>query len=396
VKKRHIVYAVIFTFLLVSCYDTEPDPAPVPIDNMAGQPKSKVRWGTLTAKIPNNIGNAITGNPKTTRTITWQSTISSGEVIIGETHYPSTSTKSGNYYFHRVNITGLEPGNAYRYIAGSSGAYSPVYSFKTENADNSSGFYILHITDPQIGATGITGDAEVWKRVIESAVHECPAAAFIVNTGDITENATETTIPFYYDYAQETIANYAFVYSMGNNDSTEWYNKYFYTPDTNGSGGILYSFDYGNVHFVNFDSNVTLDTAQMTWLENDLKNTTKKWKVAMTHDADYGRSGSNTAITKLLDTYNVDLVLAGHNHFYGRTKPINTAGNPKTNGTVWSIPNTAGTKFNETAGKSYLAVDAQPNLPMFSVLRFTETNIYLNAYTVSSTGTAALYDSYTR
>jgi len=32
---------------------------------------------------------------------------------------------------------------------------------------------------------------------------------------------------------------------------------------------------------------------------------------------------------------------------------------------------------------------------MFSEIRFTETNIYLNAYTVDKTGTAALFDTYT-
>jgi predicted phosphodiesterase len=219
-----------------------------------------------------------------------------------------------------------------------------------------------------------------------------PDAAFIVNTGDIVENINEAAIPFYFDYAREITANYAFVYSMGNNDSVNWYNKYFYTPKNGNS--TLYSFDYGNAHFINIDSNNTLTTAQLTWLENDLKNTVKKWKVVMTHQADYGRSGNNTAITKLLDKYNVDLVMAGHNHFYARSKPINTEGKEKQNGTVWIIPNTAGTKFNPVSGQSYLAVDKQPNMPMFTEFRFTETNIELKSYIVYENGTVTLFDSY--
>jgi predicted phosphodiesterase len=266
-----------------------------------------------------------------------------------------------------------------------------VYSFTTEGTNNSSGFSVLHITDPQIE---ISAQATVWKRVIETAVNKYPDAAFVVNTGDIVEDNLETLIPFYFDFAQKTIANYAFIYSMGNNDEEAWYNKYFYTPN-NGFGGVLYSFEYGNTYFVNVDSNITLTSTQLNWLDNNLANTSKKWKVAMTHRADYGRSGRDTAITKLFDKHNVDLVLAGHNHFYARSKPINTAGNEKKNGTVWTIPNTAGTKFNSVSGQSHLAVDRQPNLPMFSKITFTETNIYLTAYTVNNSGVAIELDSYT-
>ena len=364
---------------------------------LAGPAKAQELWGTLVSNYPNNLGNTFTSNPKTTRTITWQSTLNSGEVIIGGNHYTAATTSRGGYYFHRVDVSGLTAGETYSYIAGSAapdGAdyYSPVYSFKTENSSGS--FTILHITDPQIGEGNNRDDAAVWKRVIEAARKKCPEAAFAVNTGDIVNNARETSIPFYFDYAQETIAELAFVYSMGNNDSADWYNRYFFTP-ANSGGGILYSFDYGNAHFVNIDSNITLTAAQLSWLENDLRNSTQKWKVAMTHKGDYGRSGKNTALTRFFDQYNVDLVLIGHNHFYARSKPINAAGKEKPNGTVWTMPNAAGTKFNAKANQNYLARDEQPNLPMFSEIKFTETNIFLNSYTVDRTGTATLFDTYT-
>jgi predicted phosphodiesterase len=389
-----VISVMLAGLMLAGCPTSNKENKDQSIDDLAGNPKAQVLWGTRTGIIPNNIGNTFTADPKTTRTITWQSKLNKGEVVIDKTHYPSTSTLNNGWYFHRVDITSLASGETYRYIAGSADAYSPVYSFTTEGAYLSGGFSVLHVTDPQIGTGTNTGDATVWKRVIEIAVKNYPDIAFAVNTGDIVENAVENTIPFYFDYAQKTLANYAFVYSMGNNDATAWYNRHFYTPN-NGNDGILYSFDYGNAHFVNVDSNVNLTTGQRTWLENDLRTTTKKWKVVMTHEADYGRSGSNTALTKLFDQYNVDLVMAGHNHFYGRTKPIDTSGNNKQNGTVWSIPNTAGTKFNSTSGQSYLAVDKQPNLQMFSIFKFTETNIHLSAYTVNTSGTVTLFDTYT-
>jgi len=236
-------------------------------------------------------------------------------------------------------------------------------------------------------------DADIWRRVIESAIDKFPNTAFVVNTGDVAEDSKTEVIPFYFDYAQEILANYPFMYSLGNNDLVNWYNVYFYTPNYR-QADALYYFNYGNAIFINIDSNITFTSSQLTWLENILKNTKQKWKVAITHQADYGRRARNTEITKLFDQYNLDLVMAGHNHFYARSIPINTEGNAKLNGTVWTIPNTVSTKFNSVSGQSFLAMDRQPNLPMFSVFKFTNNNIFLEAYTVNGNGNAELYDSY--
>jgi len=92
------------------------------------------------------------------------------------------------------------------------------------------------------------------------------------------------------------LANNAFFYSLGNNDLPEWYNRYFFTP-VSSLQSTVYSFDYGNTLFISIDSNITLESDHLNWLENKLKNTDKKWKVAMTHQADYGRSSNNTALT---------------------------------------------------------------------------------------------------
>ena len=392
--KKYAGFAVLtlfFVLLVISSPDNSFSPLnPSGINNLPGRRKAQALWGKLVPDIPNNIGNSFTSDPKTTRTISWQSTLNEGEVIIGGRHYASKTASGGAYYFHRVDISGLTPGESYSYIAGYGSHYSPVYSFKTESSSGE--FTILHITDPQLGEVNVTNEAEVWMRVIESARRECPEAAFAVNTGDIVSNAKEAYIPYYFDYAQNVIAETAFIYSLGNNDSPAWYSKYFYTPDN--GGGLFYSFDYGNAHFISVDSNVKISSSHLNWLENDLKKCTRKWKVVMTHQGDYGRSGKNTALARLFDLYNVDLVLMGHNHFYARSKPIDSAGKEKNNGTVWTLPNTAGVKFNSRANQGYLAVSDQPDMQMFSKLRFTDSNIYLSSYTVDRNGNAKLHDSY--
>ena len=82
-------------------------------------------------------------------------------------------------------------------------------------------------------------------------------------------------------------------------------------------------------------------------------------------------------------------------NFFNSSNAIDTAGNEKPDKTVWTIPNTAGNKFNPvTPGRDYLVIDEQPELPMFSVLKFTGTNIHLKAYTVDDVGKVKEFDSY--
>jgi predicted phosphodiesterase len=412
-RNRFLYLTAIGLILPASCSVTDNKTKELIDVLQPGRPKRESQWGTLTDNIPNNIGNTFTSDPKTTRTITWQSTINSGEVIVGNILYPAASVPNddNSYYFHRVDIAGLEPGKTYRFIAGVLDKYSPLYTFKTEDSNSSNDFSVIHITDPQIGtADKNKTDAEAWKQVIETAIAKFPDAAFVVDTGDVVDNIKETRIPFYFDYAQEILAKYAFVYSLGNNDSLDWYDRYFYITGNRNKddSGVLYSFDYGNTHFISInvkfgssdddvDSDVPLSDGQMTWLKNDLKNTSKKWKVVMTHKPEFGRKSkgdAKTEVTKLFDQYNVNLVIAGHYHFYARSKPIDWAGDDKKNGTVWTIPNAAGTKFNGVSGRTYLARDEQPELPMFSIIRFTDTNIELKAYTVDSNGNAVEFDSY--
>jgi hypothetical protein len=241
---------------------------------------------------------------------------------------------------------------------------------------------------------------------------------------------------------------------LGNNDWSSWHNRHFATPDSFGNNHCAvcgvndlvfcncpgnYSFVYENTRFISVNSNSiqnfnligciesacvaqiqcspTCSDRTPQWLETQLINNTSQWTVIMIHDSPYLRhppysdSSDHTPTHKqarqklanLLDKYNVDLVLGGHNHFYGRTRPINRNGQDKTNGTVYITPNTAGKKFNlPPATQPYFApmnigtgfANRQPTKQMFTTIRFTATNIRIEAYTVELDGTSTLYDWY--
>jgi len=92
VMGRALVLTAICLAILASCPGAKIDNEDL-IDTLKGQPKDANSWGDPPpSEIPNNIGNTFTGDPKNTRTITWQSTKNTGEVIIGNTRYPSTAT----------------------------------------------------------------------------------------------------------------------------------------------------------------------------------------------------------------------------------------------------------------------------------------------------------------
>jgi hypothetical protein len=105
------------------------------------------------------------------------------------------------------------------------------------------------------------------------------------------------------------------------------------------SGGeMMYSFDYGNVHFVSLNSElgswILSNTTPLTqWLTADLMTTTQPWKIVYFHQPPHSKGSHDTDnfwevnsaamrmnIMPIVEQYGVDLVLCGHSHVYERSK----------------------------------------------------------------------------
>ncbi len=90
-----------------------------------------------------------------------------------------------------------------------------------------------------------------------------------------------------------------------------------------------YSQRVGNALVIILDSNVPDDPDQLAWLEAELAGSRDRWIIAAMHHPPYsaGSHGSSRSVreafTPLFERYGVDLVLAGHDHDYQRSKPIN-------------------------------------------------------------------------
>ena len=118
-------------------------------------------------------------------------------------------------------------------------------------------------------------------------------------------------------------AKVEFYSSLGNHDDP---NQRMYKP-FNMNGERYYTFKKGNVRFFALDSNY-FDRDQAAWLEKALAESKDDWKICFFHHPLYssgGRHGSELDLRKqlepLLIKYGVQVVFAGHEHFYERIKP---------------------------------------------------------------------------
>ncbi len=351
-------------------------------------------------------------------------------------HQNTDPAKAISYYenmlFYKVGLSGLKPGTTYSYRVGdkTDNLWSDVYTFKTE-PENMDSFSMIAVTDSHVS------DAPVYSKfftdALTAALTEAPDAAFIANTGDLINNygMDDNEWDDYYYSMKGFAEKLPTVAVVGNHETralgTKYYNLRFMNPQ-NGAGlakdfdystvdkhqkaiieeldNTVYSFDYGNAHFVVLNSGTDYsDTEkimalQTEWLKNDLANTDKKWKVVMIHVPVYVNSGDTThSIYEILDEYGVDLVLEGHTHHYVRSKPMkndtpytgeyDVSSISSANGTIYTILGHAGIKpasgSAQTADWIDVATVTESRNPSYNILTFDNEKISFLAKALDGT-----------
>jgi 3',5'-cyclic AMP phosphodiesterase CpdA len=114
-----------------------------------------------------------------------------------------------------------------------------------------------------------------------------------------------------------------FYAALGNHDES---NQRFY-EFFNMEGQEFYRFKKGNASFYALNSNY-MDKKQVDWLNEKLAADTAPWKIAFFHHPPYSSGaahGSDTKLREIIEPiflkYRVNVVFAGHEHFYERIKP---------------------------------------------------------------------------
>ena len=216
-------------------------------------------------------------------------------------------------------------------------APNAVYCYAVRDA----GGELLERTGFRTGAVhGTTGTTEIlrfaalgdlgWRTSDQAAVYhqlaQVPIDA-VVLTGDIAypDGTTDQLDENFFAIYHEMLGHVPFVVASGNHDLRTRDGMPLF-----GAFGMDYGYfarDVGPVHFVVLDS--TNPSARQTeWLDEDLATNQLPWVVVAMHHPPYssGHHGNNAEVQQVLEPilrkYRVPLVLAGHEHNYERTHPI--------------------------------------------------------------------------
>ena len=251
---------------------------------------------------------------------------------------------------HEIQLTGLAADTRY------------YYAIIDDNENILAGNDSAHsfITSPEKGSTKAT---RVWV-IGDSGTANADATnvynAYLANTGSqytnlwlmLGDNAYNDGTDGQYQNAvfnmyPELLRQTPVWPTLGNHDGhsadsasqTGPYYDIFTLPKNAEAGGVAsgteayYSFDHANIHFIcleSYETDRSVGGAMLTWLENDLQNTTQDWVIAFWHHPPYTKGSHNSDTESqliqmrenalpILESYGVDLVLSGHSHSYERS-----------------------------------------------------------------------------
>ncbi len=270
------------------------------------------------------------------------------------------------YYSNTVTASSLRQNTIYYYQYFVDGKWSKTKKYTTQNPDN---FTILYVGDPQIGAsvgqiasdTGLVLTADQacerdsfnWNNTLEQANKAFPRLSFILSAGDQI-NETEKNRTQEQDALQEMqysgflsprlMTSLPVATTIGNHDSTTSnYQNHFNNPNaqarsaTSSPAGTDYYFTYGKILFVFLDTNnMNCKEHEKTLQKAISENPKIKWRIVTFHQDIYGSGMAHSAtdgmllrtqLTPLMDKYDIDVVLQGHDHTFSRSYQITGDGN---------------------------------------------------------------------
>jgi hypothetical protein len=149
---------------------------------------------------------------------------------------------------------------------------------------------------------------------------------FVLMMGDNLyggETANDYKAKFADVYKPLLDAKVKFYATLGNHDDS---NQRFY-DHFNMNGNEYYNFKKDKVAFYSLNSNY-MEQKQVKWIEDELSKDDSEWKIVFFHHPPYSsgkKHGSNEQLREVIEPilvkHGVDVVFAGHEHFYERIKP---------------------------------------------------------------------------
>ncbi len=310
----------------------------------------------IPSKDPDRIILTFHGDPATSRAVTWRtdSTVTQSVAQIAIATKNSRFTESaatvnasleefdlGEYkannslivHYHSAVFEDLTPNTLYAYRVGDGDQHwSEWIQFRTAKSGYARTQFV-YFGDAQNDVL------EHWSRVIRMAYQTAPDASFVIHAGDLINTAHRD-----HEWAEWFKAG-GFIHSqwtaipvVGNHEfqrihdseprqlSLQWRPQFTLPAVENLDEKLhetVYTISYQDIDIIVLNSTDMLEE-QTPFLEKVLRESTAKWKIITCHHSVFSPArGRNFQFARdnwkpLLDKYNVDLVLNGHDHTYAR------------------------------------------------------------------------------
>jgi len=316
---------------------------------------------------PDRVMATWKGDPTTSLAVTWRTAIgarngvaqiapatASPRFVADAKTISATSeileADDGPAQHHSAAFTDLKPSTLYAYRVGDGEIWSEWYQLRTASTAPEP-FSFIYLGDAQNDLLSL------WSRALRGAFTEAPKARFILHAGDLVNRGTRDR-----EWG-EWFAAGGWIQAMmpsipvpGNHeyepgtDSVRRLTKHWraqFTLPENGPPGLeesVYYTDYQGVRIVALNSNERL-AEQAKWLDAVLAKNPNRWTVVTFHHPVFSTAArrDNPEVRRLwkplFDRYNVDLVLQGHDHTYGRGRNMGSGLTVKDReqGTVYAV-----------------------------------------------------------
>jgi len=289
---------------------------------------------------PEQIHLQITDSP-TEMVVVW-ATEQRGDAVVEWSSESGSNSVTGDSYcynhdkaFHMVVISGLTLGEEVTYRVGDGNVWSDEFTFTPFNPDAD------HFEWISIADHGLSSEAQD----VTAAIIADSDAQLVTISGDIAyADGNQNVWDEWFVTQQESMASIPWITAVGNHENEpaagfEAYEHRFDSDQVIESETFWFSRNIPGVHlvFMSTEHEFTPGSAQFNWLQSDLQaaNTPgardeRPFIIVIGHKPMYSSNdyhGSEVELRDALESLyvenGVNLVIAGHDHFYERTWPVN-------------------------------------------------------------------------
>ncbi len=306
-------------------------------------------------------------------------------------------------YYHEARFTALRPDTTYAYRVGDGQTWSEWFHFRTASVEPAP-FSFIYLGDAQHDVRSM------WSRAVRAAFLDAPRARFMLHTGGLVGVGESDDQWGEWFGAAGWISGMVpqvpvvgeHEYGRLNRDdprqlSALWRPQFALPEDgPEGLAETAYSFDYQGARIIVLNSAAESRIADQTaWLESRLADNKNRWTIVALHHPLFSvTDGDATALRSawkpLFDKYGVDLVLAGHDHAYGRGQSLGDGPARRDDaGTVYVV-SVSGPTMAEVGTDRAWATRTGANVQLYQVINVSPQALRFESRTV----TGQLFDAF--